>query len=106
MGLWEYGCCQQVSEGASDASALAREHRQTFSGHKSMLNSLYSNFTAGVDNALLCSSIGKYTSSQDKDEKFIFVFLFIDDIWLRPRSKSARLRAENFSVHLHLTRRT
>ena len=71
-----------------------------------MVSSLYSNFTAGVDSGLLCFSVGKYTSSQDKDEKYNFVFLFIDVIWLRPRSKSARLRAENFSVHLHLTRRT
>ena len=52
-GCGRKGCCQQVSEGASDAYALACERRQTFSGHKSMLNRLYSNFTADVDNALL-----------------------------------------------------
>ena len=70
-----------------------------------MLNSLYSDFTADVDNALLFLH-RKYTSSQDTDEKFILVFLFIDVIWLRPRSKSVGLRARNFSVHLHLARRT
>ena len=52
-GCERKGCCQPVSECASDAYALAYELRQTFSGHKSMLNRLYSNFTADVDNALL-----------------------------------------------------
>ena len=52
-GYGRKGCCQQVSEAASDAYSLACEHRQTFSGHKSMLNRLYLNFTADVDNALL-----------------------------------------------------
>ena len=52
-GGCERKCCQKVSEGTSDAYALACEHRQAFSGHKSMLNRLYSNFTADVDNALL-----------------------------------------------------
>ena len=46
-------CCHQVSKGASDAYTLACERRQTFSGHKSILNRLYSNFTADMDNALL-----------------------------------------------------
>ena len=48
-GLWGKGYYQQVSEDASDASALACVCRQTFSGHKSK----YLNFTADVDNALL-----------------------------------------------------
>ena len=52
-GCGRKGCCQQVSEAASDAYSLACEHGQTFSGHKSMLNRLYLNFTADVDNALL-----------------------------------------------------
>ena len=52
-GCGRKACCQQVSEGASDAYALACEHRQTFSGHKSMLSRLYLNFTADVDNELL-----------------------------------------------------
>ena len=43
VGCVSKGCCQQVSEGVSDMDALACEHRETFSGHKSMLNSLYSN---------------------------------------------------------------
>ena len=51
-GCGRKGCCQQVS-GASDVYVLACEHRQTFLGHKSMLNRLYLNFTADVDNALL-----------------------------------------------------
>ena len=66
-----------------------------------MLNRLYSNLTADYDNALLF--IGKYTSSQDTDEKFILGILFIDVIWTCP---FARIRAGNFSVHLHVTRRT
>ena len=96
---------QQVPEDALDAYALACECRQTFSGNKSMLNRLYLNFTADVDNALLFLH-SKDTSSQDTDEIFILMFLFINVIWLRPRSKSAGVRAGNFSVHLHLTRRT
>ena len=52
-GCGRKGRCQQVSEGTSDAYALACERRQTFSGHKLMLNRLYSNFTADVNNALL-----------------------------------------------------
>ena len=52
-GSGRKGCCQQVSGGAPDAYVLACEHRHTFSGHKSMLNRLYLNFTADVDNAFL-----------------------------------------------------
>ena len=52
VGCGSKGCCQQVSEGDSDAYALACAERN-FSGHKLMLNSLYSNFTADVGNALL-----------------------------------------------------
>ena len=32
-GCGRKGCCHQVAEGASDAYALACEHRQTFSEH-------------------------------------------------------------------------
>ena len=52
-GCGRKGCCQQVAEGASDAYDLACERRQKISEHNSMLNRLYSNFTADVDNALL-----------------------------------------------------
>ena len=89
--------------------ALTCEHRWTFSGYKSTLNNLYSNFTADVDNAWLFLHRKRVLAHKTKTRIFlffIFVFLFIDVIWLRPRSKSAGLGAGNFSVHLHLTGRT
>ena len=54
-----------------------------------MLHTLYSNFAADVDNALLFL-IEKDTSSQDKDEKIIFVILFTDETWLCPRRAQSR----------------
>ena len=72
-GLWEQGCCQQVSEGASDAYSLACEHRYTFSGHKSMLNSLYSNFTADVDNVLLILHRKRYQLTRQGREIYLCV---------------------------------
>ena len=54
-----------------------------------MVNTLYSNGTADVDNALLFL-IERDTSSQDKDEKFIFVILFINVTWLCPRKAPSR----------------
>ena len=69
----------KFSECASEA--LACEHRLTFSGHESMLNSLDSNFTADMDNALLFLH-RKCAGAQDMDEEIIFVFLLMDVIWL------------------------
>ena len=54
-----------------------------------MLNTLYSNGTADVDNALLFF-IEKDTSSKDNDEKIIFVILFIDVTWLCPWRAQSR----------------
>ena len=87
-GCGRNGCCQQVVESASDAYALACERRQTFSGHKSMLNRLYSNFTADVDNALLFLHRKIYWLKRHGREIYLSVS-FIDVIWLRPWSKSA-----------------
>ena len=72
-GCGRKGCCQQVSEGASDAYALACERRQTFSGHKSMQNRLYSNFTADVDNALLFLHRKRYWLTRHGREIYLSV---------------------------------
>ena len=95
LGLWVQGCCHEVSEGASGAYALACEYRYTLSGNNSMLTTLYSNFIADVDDALLFL-IERDTSSQDKDEKFIIV-IFFDVTRLCP------LRAQSREFFIGLT---
>ena len=71
-GCGRKGCCQQVSEGASDAYALACG-RQTFSVHKSMLTRFYSNFTADVDNALLFIHKKRYWLTRHGREIYLSV---------------------------------
>ena len=101
-GCGRKGCCQQVSEVVSDAYVLACEHRQTFSGHKSVLNRLHSNFTADAGNALpfLFRKIDQLTRHGRK----VYLSVSFHQCHLASSMKQlARIRAGIFSVHLHLT---
>ena len=72
-GCGSKGCCQQVYEGASDAYALACEHRETFSPPQLMLNSSHSNFTADVENALLFCRRKRYLLTRHRRDIYLSV---------------------------------
>ena len=98
---WSKFCWQQVPDGALDACLLTYEHRETFSGHKSMLKMLYSNSTADVDNALV-SPYEKILAHRE-----IHLSISFHRCHLASSAKQISwAQSSEFSVHLHLTGRT
>ena len=109
-GCGRKGCCKQVSEGASDAYAQACDIDKLFQdANRCKTDCTQTSLLMWIMRC--CSSIGKNTGSQD-----MLLFLQRKRYWLSRHGQKNYLSVSfhrchlassvNFSVHLHLTRRT